>query len=204
MVKRKRTAKRAATVVMLAAATGAAFVITLWAIEAFLDADGSAAEVVSARFPADWPVAATSLLHAEMFAAHVRKRQAAAQPAPPASRVPSSEQFLTALKAVQARMPPPPPPPPPNAFFNETQIASIKERLKLTPEQERYWPPMEAALRQLAWRPRERGDSNGATLDPDSVQRLKEVADNLLLQLSEEQKRQVRLLANVVGLKVDF
>ena len=34
----------------------------------------------------------------------------------------------------------------PGALLNDAQIASIKSRLKLTPEQQRHWPAVEAAL----------------------------------------------------------
>ena len=39
-----------------------------------------------------------------------------------------------------------------NAVLNGTQIASIKRRLNLTPDQERYWPAVEAQLRKMEYK----------------------------------------------------
>src|SRR6516164_2353747 len=41
----------------------------------------------------------------------------------------------------------------PNALLDDSQIASIKQRLNLTPSQERMWPAVEAELRKLAYAP---------------------------------------------------
>ena len=92
---------------------------------------------------------------------------------------------------------------------NDAMIASIRRRLKLTVEQEKLWPPVEAALRKIvytraAMNP-QRGQSGGSTayIDPTSpeVQELKSVALPLLTRLNEEQKREVRMLAFVMGLE---
>src|ERR1700732_2739302 len=39
----------------------------------------------------------------------------------------------------------------PGAVLNDAQIASMKRRLNLTPDQERMWPSVEAALRNLSY-----------------------------------------------------
>ncbi len=39
-----------------------------------------------------------------------------------------------------------------NAVLNDSQIASIKKRLNLTPDQERYWPAVEAELRKMEYK----------------------------------------------------
>ena len=36
-------------------------------------------------------------------------------------------------------------------MLDDAQIASIKERLHLTPDQEEMWPAVEAALRNMAY-----------------------------------------------------
>ena len=36
-----------------------------------------------------------------------------------------------------------------NAILSDEQIAGVKERMKLTPYQAEYWPPIEAALRKI-------------------------------------------------------
>jgi hypothetical protein len=96
----------------------------------------------------------------------------------------------------------------PGYMLNDTQIASIKERLDLTPDQEGMWPAVEAALRNIAYThikaPAAYGaPSDGAqvaAVDPDSVQDLKSAATPLILSFSEEQKEQVRSIAHVMGL----
>jgi hypothetical protein len=93
------------------------------------------------------------------------------------------------------------------ALLSDAQIAGIKERLKLSSEQQSYWPPVERALRAVAKKihATKQGDPNagGAPIDPDAeeVQQLKSAAMPLLFQLSEDQKREVRSLARIIGLE---
>jgi hypothetical protein len=100
----------------------------------------------------------------------------------------------------------------PGLMLNDAQIASIKERLHLTPDQERMWPGVEAALRNIAYAKARDGRGRAApagadaaelaALSPDSaeVQDLKSAAIPLILSFSEEQKDEVRSLAHVMGL----
>jgi hypothetical protein len=90
----------------------------------------------------------------------------------------------------------------PATLFNDAQIASIKERLRLTRDQEQYWPRVEAALRYIGWRhSRERTAARLPTLEPDDVERVKAAAVPLIMSLREDQKREVRTLAHVMGLE---
>jgi hypothetical protein len=127
-----------------------------------------------------------------------------ATPAQPArAAIPASDAKLIATAARRR-------PERPGYILNDAQIASIKERLHLTPDQEQMWPAVEAALRNLAYtRTRDahrRGtpdgsaqlasaDSNGA-----EVQGLKSAAIPLLMSFNSEQKDEVRSLAHVMGL----
>jgi hypothetical protein len=91
-------------------------------------------------------------------------------------------------------------------LLSDAQIAGIKERLKLSPSQEYYWPAVENALRAVAHKlhATRQADSNSpAAIDPDSaeVQQLKSAAMPLLFQLREDQKREVRQLARLIGLE---
>jgi hypothetical protein len=98
-----------------------------------------------------------------------------------------------------------------NSVLNEAQIASLKRRLNLTAEQERMWPAVEAALRkivytQTAMNPHPRGAQSGGStpyIDPTSaeVRQLKAVAVPLMQRLNDEQKREVKMLAYVMGLE---
>ena len=93
------------------------------------------------------------------------------------------------------------------ALLSEAQIAGIKERLKLSPSQEYYWPAVENALRAVARKihAARHADPNGSgapIIDPEAeeVQQLKSAAMPLLFQLREDQKREVRTLARLIGL----
>jgi len=90
----------------------------------------------------------------------------------------------------------------PATLFNDAQIASIKARLNLSRDQERYWPSVESALRYIGWRhSRERPGADPPALDPDDVERVKYAAMPLIMSLREDQKREVRMLAHVMGLE---
>ena len=93
-------------------------------------------------------------------------------------------------------------------MLNDAQIASIKARLHLTADQERMWPAVEAALRNMAYtraqEARRRGSSptntQAAAIDPNAVQGLKSAAVPLIMSFNAEQKEEVRNLAHVMGL----
>ena len=93
------------------------------------------------------------------------------------------------------------------ALLSDIQIAGIKERLKLSAAQEQHWPAVESALRAVARKIHASRQANphatGAPIDPDSaeVSQLKTVALPLLVQLREDQKREVRMLARIIGLE---
>ena len=94
------------------------------------------------------------------------------------------------------------------ALLSDAQIAGIKDRLKLSPSQEYYWPAVEDALRAVAHkihtaRQSDPGNANAAPIDPEAaeVQQLKSAAMPLLFQLREDQKREVRSLARLIGLE---
>ena len=92
------------------------------------------------------------------------------------------------------------------SLLSDAQIAGIKERLQLSSEQEYYWPAVENALRAVARRlhaTRQSDPNAAAHIDPDSaeVQQLKSAAMPLLFQLREDQKREVRQLAHLIGLE---
>jgi hypothetical protein len=96
--------------------------------------------------------------------------------------------------------------------LNDAQIASIKQRLRLTAEQEQMWPAVEAALRKIvytktAMNPQAHAaQSSGSTpayIDPGSaeVRQLKSAALPLIMRLNDDQKREVKMLAYVMGLE---
>ena len=113
----------------------------------------------------------------------------------------SPEEFEAAVVALERLRPLPRPPQPADAVFNDAQIASMKERLNLTEDQEAYWQEVELALREVVW---DRRRSNGATLEPTSLERFKEAAAPFVATLNTRQKSEIRALANIVGLRIDL
>ncbi len=124
------------------------------------------------------------------------------------------------IEAPKVAAPPATPPAPPKpklaakpplqkayALLSDEQIAGIKERLKLSSDQEYYWPAVEDALRAVARKIHATRQADphatGVPIDPDAaeVQQLKSAAMPLLFQLREDQKREVRTLARLIGLE---
>ena len=100
----------------------------------------------------------------------------------------------------------------PGAVLNDAQIASIKRRLNLTPEQERMWPSVEAALRNLTYaKTAHAAPKSGprdalqavASIDPSGadVQNLKAAAVPLVMSFSDDQRRELKSLAHLLGLE---
>jgi hypothetical protein len=92
-------------------------------------------------------------------------------------------------------------------ILDDAQIASIKVRLHLTPDQERMWPAVEAALRNMAYKRSQQAATHGAArnpqaaaVDPEAVEGLKSAAVPLIMSFNSEQKEEVRSLAHVMGL----
>ncbi len=89
-------------------------------------------------------------------------------------------------------------------------IGRIRSVLKLTPDQERYWRPVESALRELARR-QERSEQGGfvrrvgqrvvsIVLNSAAVERLAAAARPLIARLNNEQKQAAGQLAQEMGL----
>jgi hypothetical protein len=93
-----------------------------------------------------------------------------------------------------------------STLFNEAQLASIKARLKLTPAQQPYWPPVESALRAIQWhRSADKSGHNTQTksldLDGEEIQKLRVAASPLVTTLRADQKDEVRNLLQLIGLE---
>jgi hypothetical protein len=137
---------------------------------------------------------------------------------PPAPAVSSARPENTSAAPAKRPVQPPHPAAPAsasNAVLNSAQIASIKERLKLSSYQTQLWPPVESALRDISYQGHTDAsgrklassglvsNGHGATIDPNSasVQRLKSAAFPLLMSLSEDQKQEVRTMVRLMGLE---
>jgi hypothetical protein len=92
-----------------------------------------------------------------------------------------------------------------NAVLNESQIASIKRRLNLTPDQERYWPAVEAELRKMEYQrdPKAPHGTRTASVDVSkvNVEGLKTAGLPLVMSFNEDQKQELRSLAHLLGLE---
>jgi hypothetical protein len=94
----------------------------------------------------------------------------------------------------------------PGYMLNDAQIASIKARLNLTPDQEQMWPAVEVALRNMNYahgqpvHERNPSETQNAAVDPNAVQGLKSAASPLIMSFNAEQKEEVRNLIHVMGL----
>ncbi len=89
------------------------------------------------------------------------------------------------------------------SVLTDGQIHRMKATLRLTRMQEQYWPPIEAALREMARelsRESASEESSAAAIDQAKVQRLASVAYPLLATLDESQKRNAMALARAMGL----
>jgi hypothetical protein len=123
---------------------------------------------------------------------------------PKAEAEPRAEQ-----REPQQRKPAAPPKraePPQRLLLDDSQIAALRARLKLTPTQEEFWPAVEVSLRNVVRqharkaRKHERGAPPPIDVNSPEVQQLISAAVPLIMRMSEAQKREVRQLARIIGL----
>jgi hypothetical protein len=99
----------------------------------------------------------------------------------------------------------------PQAAAPSIDIGRIKSALSLTPRQEAYWGPVEAALRNLYHRQTTHTESDGIVsryshravsfvMTSAAIQRLAVAARPLIAVLNEDQKRAASGLAQEMGL----
>ena len=188
-------------------------------------ADMAPAETVNLRFPADWSDAATPVEAVPQMAASASPDgEADAAPRKVALASADSRMVLFSpspaypvgaapVAASGERVDEPLPRPRPaqanakprsNAVLNDAQIAGIKKRLNLTPDQERYWPAVEAELRKMEYAKRSpAGGSRTASVDMSkvNVEGLKSAGYPLVMSFSDDQRRELRSLAHLLGLE---
>ena len=92
-------------------------------------------------------------------------------------------------------------------LLDDAQISALRTRLNLSPTQDEFWPAVEVTLRnvvrQHARNNRKSDPRSAPPIDVNSpeVQQLISAAVPLIMRLSEEQKREVRQLARIIGLE---
>ena len=130
----------------------------------------------------------------------------AAAPAPrPAAEAAATGPAKIALASASSKPAAVAPKPAPrsNAVLNESQIAGIKKRLALT-DQERYWPAVEAELRKMEYSKKStQGGSRMASIDMSKmdVEGLKSAGFPLVMSFSDDQRRELKSLAHLLGLE---
>jgi hypothetical protein len=174
----------------------------------------SAAASIDLRFPADWLEPATPAPPLLAFAS-ADHTSALFSPAPvyqdadetldpQGSAEENSAPARIALASASAK---PAAPKRSNAVLSDSQIASIKRRLNLTPEQERYWPAVEAQLRKMEYKKHASGKSAQGTrmasvdISKMDVEGLKSAGFPLVMSFNDDQKRELRSLAHLLGLE---
>ena len=153
---------------------------------------------------AEQPVEKSTTLAAERRVVQTESLDTVAPPLPSAADLAPRRAAAAAAKASAAR---PPVASRAGYILDDAQIASIKTRLHLTPDQERMWPAVEAALRNMGYKRTQQAAARGparnaqaAAVDPEAVEGLKSAAVPLIMSFSSEQKEEVRSLAHVMGL----
>ena len=236
VVMRRKTASKRGRLLPLFAACAFGYLTGAWHVAALREAgQRSAAEVVAQRFPQEWnkppavtlaavknlqagpnlfspaPMAPPPQSQSSAVAAEQRVVQTASldNAAPLAANAADLTPRPAAAAAAKASAAPARPPAASRAGYilDDAQIASIKTRLHLTPDQERMWPAVEAALRNMAYKRTQQAAARGATrnveavaVDPEAVEGLKSAAVPLIMSFSSEQKDEVRSLVHVMGL----
>jgi hypothetical protein len=156
------------------------------------------------------PLAATSTPRLEEYTVRVASAPAITAPVTPeaaetspqtATAEPNIQNPAGAVRHVSSR---------PGSVLNDAQIASIKQRLKLTHDQELLWPAVETALRNVSYvrKAREMKFASAesgpmAYVDTNSaeVQQLKSAALALIMRLNDDQKREVKTMIYIMGLE---
>lgn len=172
----------------------------------------SAADVVNLRFPNDW---ADSPANSGMTVAYASADSSAglldptpiyplkAAPIATASAHPAEEassamqpsfvgsiQHAVPIRSARRS----------NAVLNESQIASIKRRLNLTPEQEQYWPAVAVELRKMEYK-RDRTQTAAVDMSKVNVEGLKSAGYPLVMSFNDDQRRELKSLAHLLGLE---
>ena len=183
-------------------------------------ADMAPSDSVNLRFPADWADAEVEPVSKMLALASAdggialfspRPTYAAtsyaatdADPAVVVEATPKAAPPAAPAKVALASATAKPAKPRSNHVLNDSQIASIKKRLALTPEQERYWPAVEAELRKMEYSKKSpQGGSRMASIDMSkvNVEGLKSAGYPLVMSFSDDQRRELKSLAHLLGLE---
>jgi hypothetical protein len=176
-------------------------------------AEMAPSDKVGLRFPADWAEAPAEPAAPKVTLASADPGAMLFSPQPTYAANDAAAPTLVETKAappaaerpkvaVASLAPKPKPKPRSNAVLNDSQLASIKRRLNLTPEQERYWPAIEAELRKMEYT-KSQGGSRTASIDMSkvNVDGLKSAGFPLVMSFSDDQRRELKSLTHLLGLE---
>jgi hypothetical protein len=207
-----------ACVGVLGAVGVAGFAAGFWARAGSRSADFSdmsAAAAVSFRFPNDWTqedspapapfaVASADASFTLFDPNPLYPLRTETSPPIPAEAEEPPAPSAQALAVGSVKTPLPRPLRHSNRVLNEQQIASIKQRLNLTPEQQRYWPAVEAELRKMEYKKDQKSPgSRTAAIDMSkmNVEGLKSAGYPLIMSFNDDQRRELQSLAHLLGLE---
>jgi hypothetical protein len=128
----------------------------------------------------------------------------------PEPTIPGVQQFPSSAsdappldqKVITTQAPAPDAPSPSDRLLSDGQIGTMHKRLQLRPSQQKFWPKVEVALKDIVWaKPESKGQMR--IIDPNSrgILNLRPAAAPLMASLNEEQKLEIRRLAGLVGLQ---
>jgi len=198
------------------AAAGVASFFLVWHADSARKPEGTPNDIIASRFPTEWgamvPLSAAAFALANAKKPEILANTSALDWLSPPLVFDQARLGLASLPPYTTpnpRLPagadvaiPRPRPEQEPTLFTDGQIASIKERLRLSPDQEEMWPAVEAALRAIAWRGSpEKLNHKTATLDPKSLKKMTTVLGPFLKKLRADQKDELRTIAHVMGLE---
>jgi hypothetical protein len=170
-------------------------------------------DTVNLRFPGDWTEASVEPFSRMLMLASADSGITFLNPQPTYSAT-DADAPITVEAQPKATAPAPaklalasatakPAKPRSNAVLNDSQIAGIKKRLNLTPEQERYWPAVAAQLRKMEYTRKSQNGSRAASVDMSKVdiEGLKSAGFPLVMSFNDDQRRELRSLAHLLGLE---
>jgi hypothetical protein len=158
-------------------------------------------------FDARYPVSNTMTKQDRVVAS---PRPAETPDAPPNNMMETARAWMAAPVTLPRSAMAAKPEKPSRLFLNETQIAGIRKRLNLTAAQQKYWPPVESAMREVTLQiedyQKRLKKSRDDTFDTDStaITRLKTATRALYAQLNGTQKNDIALLVRMAGLGPAF
>jgi hypothetical protein len=193
---------------------------------AFVIVEISPAESVNLRFPHEWeeiapapaPTVVAFASTSDGFSlfsptplgiiaeAKAEQAEAEARPAPAPAQAPKMAAVgAPKVQLAAAASKPAAAPRRSNSVLSESQIASIKRRLNLTPHQERYWPAVEAELRKMEYK-RDGRTAQGSRMAQVDISKididgLKSAGFPLVMSFNDDQRRELRSLAHLLGLE---